>query len=70
MGARHVDYGVKPEDYSVFGECLIEAIAYVSGASWNDTLQEAWIDAYDELRWMMLDVEARPPRATGPDSPA
>jgi len=67
MGGRHIDYGVRSEDFITFGECLIDAIAYVSGPSWNSALQHAWTEAYDEVREMMLDLE---PRTTGSDSRA
>ena len=63
MGERHVEYGVKPEDFTVFGECLIDAIAHISGPSWNDALQQAWTEAYDEIRQMMTGKEDRPATA-------
>lgn len=60
MGARHVEYGVRPEDFTVFGECLVDAIAHISGPSWNDALQQAWTEAYDEIRQMMTVKEDHP----------
>ncbi len=35
LGARHVDYGAKPEHYPVVGEVLIGSMAEVAGDAWK-----------------------------------
>src|SRR5215208_7311157 len=35
LGARHVEYGAKPEHYPVVGEALIGAMAQVGGDAWK-----------------------------------
>lgn len=66
MGARHMEYGIEPQDFIVFGECLLDAIAYVSGPTWNDTLHQAWTEAYNEVREMMLAKQTRPAASNRP----
>ncbi|MFW5920415.1 MAG: globin family protein [Polyangiales bacterium] len=54
MGARHVDYGVKPEHYDAVGECLLHALATVAGDAWDERLEQAWGEAYRMVSALML----------------
>jgi hemoglobin-like flavoprotein len=46
LGNSHVDYGVKPEQYAIVCECLLEAMKRSSGKTWTAELEAAWRDAY------------------------
>lgn len=42
LGARHAAYGVKAVDYGVFGAAILETLASVLGAHFDDDTQAAW----------------------------
>ena len=54
MGARHVGYGAEPEHYGAVGECLVHALAMVSGELWNDELESHWTEAFGIISSLML----------------
>ncbi len=54
MGLRHVDYGAEPEHYPAMGECLLHALATVTGEDWNDELESQWADVYAAISSIML----------------
>ena len=53
LGAQHVHWGAKPEDYVIVREALIRAIRFSSSA-WNDTLQGDWRRAITDIAVPML----------------
>jgi NAD(P)-dependent dehydrogenase (short-subunit alcohol dehydrogenase family) len=55
MGARHVQYGVKPEHYPIVGETLLETFAHFFGDRWNSELKEQWTLAYGAISSLMLE---------------
>ena len=55
MGQRHVGYGAKAKLYPAVGECLIYALATVSGDLWNDELQAEWTEAYEITSSIMIE---------------
>jgi len=55
MGRRHVGYRAQAKHYPVVGECLIHALATVSGDQWNDELQTQWTEAYGVISSIMIE---------------
>lgn len=53
LGAQHVRWGARPEDYVVVREALISAIRQ-SSASWDDTLATDWRRAITDIAVPML----------------
>ena len=49
LGRRHVDYGVKNEDYAVVGEALIWTLGQGLGDAFTDDVKEAWVTVYGIL---------------------
>ncbi len=53
LGAQHVGWGAKPEDYVTVREALIRAIR-LSSSAWNDTLEADWRRAITAIAVPML----------------
>ena len=53
LGAQHVGWGAKPEDYVIVREALIRAIR-LSSSAWNDTLEGDWRRAITAIAVPML----------------
>jgi methyl-accepting chemotaxis protein len=70
MGARHVNYGVRPEQYPIVGTTLLAAMAEIGGSAWTAEYTRAWMDAYQVVQDMMLNgaAEADQSSAISPDS--
>jgi hemoglobin-like flavoprotein len=62
LAKRHVDYGAKPEHYSVVGEALLWTLARGLGPQWNNQVADAWTAAYATLSGFMIE-EAYPQAA-------
>ena len=54
MGRRHIEYGAQAEHYPAVGECLVQALATVSGDLWNDTLETQWVEAFGIVSSYMI----------------
>lgn len=54
LGARHAQYGAKPEHYPVVGEVLIGAMAEVGGDAWTPEYTAAWQEAYGVVQDVMV----------------
>jgi len=57
LGAQHVGWGAKPEDYVLVREALIRAIRS-SSAIWNDTVEGDWRRAITAIAVPMLEGAA------------
>ena len=53
LGAQHVRWGAKPEDYALVREALIRAIR-LSSADWSDTIEADWRRAITAIAVPML----------------
>jgi hemoglobin-like flavoprotein len=53
LGAKHKDYGVKPEMYGWVGTCLLAALAEAAGPDWSPEAEAAWTDAYGAIVSLM-----------------
>jgi nitric oxide dioxygenase len=49
LGARHVGYGVKLEDYDALGEALLWTLEQALGEEFTPTVRNAWTTCYSEL---------------------
>jgi hemoglobin-like flavoprotein len=54
LGARHADYGARPEHYSIIQEALLDAMATVGGDRWTPAYTAAWAEAYTVVQEAML----------------
>jgi hemoglobin-like flavoprotein len=55
LGARHVEYGARPEHYPVVAEALVGAMAEVAGSAWQPRYGRAWSAALDVVFGAMLE---------------
>ncbi|AAQ60604.1 Hemoglobin-like flavoprotein [Chromobacterium violaceum] len=54
LAQRHVDYGVKPGDYTPVGNALLWTLKQGLGeASWTQELRAAWVDAFRLMATVM-----------------
>ncbi len=53
LGAQHVRWGAKPEDYALVREALIRAIR-LSSADWSETIEADWRRAITAIAVPML----------------
>jgi nitric oxide dioxygenase len=54
LAKRHVDYGVKAEDYTPVGAALLWTLEQGLGEHWTPQLAEAWGAAYTLLSGYMI----------------
>ena len=47
MGARHVEYGVRPAHYGIVGRALLEMLAEVLDGAFTPEVREAWSALYE-----------------------
>jgi hemoglobin-like flavoprotein len=59
LGARHNQYGAKPEHYDVVGQCLIETLRDGLGSKWNNELEQAWLTAFTILKTVMIEAQQK-----------
>jgi hemoglobin-like flavoprotein len=55
LGARHVDYGARPEHYAVVAETLIASLASVAGPDWEPRYEHAWRGALEIVAALMIE---------------
>jgi hemoglobin-like flavoprotein len=49
LGRRHNEYGVTPEQYKIFGDCLVQCIEEDLGNDFNGATKKAWQKLYSVL---------------------
>jgi len=54
LALRHVEYGVKAEDYKAVGKALIWTLQQGLGKDWTDGVEQAWRDCYKILSGTMI----------------
>lgn len=54
LGAKHLEWGAKPEHYPVVGEVLLGEMAALGGEAWKPEYTAAWQDAYGVVQDVML----------------
>ncbi len=55
LGARHVEYGAKPEHYPIVVDTLLYMLEKVLGDSFTPKLQELWKGLLAKIAGMMLE---------------
>ncbi len=60
MGARHIEYGVVPDHYSMVGNALLQALATTLGPDWTPDLHQNWTEAYQVVAEVMQTAADRP----------
>ncbi len=63
LGARHADYGTRPEHYAVVRRALLDMLAEVMGGGFTTETRAAWDELYDAIEAAMLRGAAAPPDA-------
>ncbi len=53
LGKRHVDYGVKDDDYDTVGAALLWTLEQGLGDAWTNELKAAWVATYTTLATTM-----------------
>jgi nitric oxide dioxygenase len=53
LAIKHIDYGVKPEDYDAVGASLIRTLEKGLGDDFTPETKEAWLGAYTILSGVM-----------------
>lgn len=56
LGKRHVDYGVKKEDYDSVGAALIWTLEQGLGDDFTAETKEAWVTVYGVLAGAMIEA--------------
>lgn len=56
LAVRHVDYGVKPEDYAPVGAALLYTLETGLGDGFDPDTKEAWTAAYGLLSGVMIEA--------------
>ena len=56
MAIRHVDYGVKPEDYDSVGTALLWTLEQGLGDDFTPDVKEAWTEVYGLVAGTMKDA--------------
>ncbi len=66
LGLRHVDYGVKEEDYEIVGEALLWTLNEGLGDAFTPEVEDAWLKTYATVATVMIaaTVDAEQPLAT------
>lgn len=58
LGRRHVDYGVKDDDYDTVGAALLWTLEQGLGDAFTPEVKEAWSCAYGSLAGVMKEAAA------------
>ncbi|MDF1803958.1 globin family protein [Thalassovita sp.] len=56
LAVKHVDYGVRPQDYGSVGEALIYTLETGLGDAFTPEVKTAWGAAYTTLSSVMIDA--------------
>ena len=56
---KHVSLNIKPADYEIVGECLLEAIGRVLGSAITPDVAAAWTAAYWQLAHLLIAAEEK-----------
>lgn len=54
LGRRHLDYGVRSEDFHAFVDALLSTMPEICGELWTDTVVSAWTQAAHRTKTAML----------------
>eukprot|EP01138_Halocafeteria_seosinensis_P008272 gb/GECG01008453.1/.p1 GENE.gb/GECG01008453.1/~~gb/GECG01008453.1/.p1 ORF type:complete len:414 (+),score=66.64 gb/GECG01008453.1/:1-1242(+) len=54
---KHTALNIRPEQYPIVGECLLDAIRKVMGDAVNEEVMNAWEAAYNQLASILINAE-------------
>lgn len=54
LGARHLQYGTLREHYPLFRAALLKTFKSYLGTDWTSEVEQAWVEAYDQITEFML----------------
>jgi hemoglobin-like flavoprotein len=54
LGRRHVEYGVKADDYQTVGAALLETLELGLGSAFTPAVRKAWTAAYEAIAETMM----------------
>jgi hemoglobin-like flavoprotein len=54
LGARHVNYKVRPEHYRTFGAALLQMLEQLLGDDFTEETRAAWVETYNVLSAAMV----------------
>lgn len=64
LAVRHIDYGVRAEDYAPVGEALIYTLEKGLGDAFTEDVRDAWLATYAIVSNVMIDAAYGRQRAT------
>jgi hemoglobin-like flavoprotein len=56
LAVKHLDYGVRPEHYTLVGNALLRTLKKGLGDAFTPEVREAWVAAYSTLAGIMKDA--------------
>ncbi len=66
LGERHVDYGVKDEDYDTVAKALLHALGQGLGDAFTEEVKAAWVTVYTVLADTMKSAAAKKTKVVAP----
>lgn len=54
LGQRHVEYGVRADDYAVVGQALLWTLEQGLGDAFTADVKDAWVETYGALSGAMI----------------
>lgn len=55
LAVVHITYGIKKEDYDVFGDALIFALSAALGDDFTDSVKSTWRDVYNTIAQLIIE---------------
>jgi hemoglobin-like flavoprotein len=74
LGARHVDFGVRPEHYHAFRDVMLQSLRTVAQPAWSSQVEGAWREVLNRICACMLrgaagaTIAAAQKFSSGPDA--
>lgn len=65
LGTTHAEKGVRNEQYPIVCRCMLGAMAELLGPEWNQTLEQNWSSALDQISRLMIEGGSTQPAAAG-----
>ncbi|GAA0435061.1 NO-inducible flavohemoprotein [Lentibacillus halophilus] len=59
IAEKHVSLGVKPEQYPIVGEALLQAVQEILGDAATEDVLDAWREAYDYIANLFIELEQK-----------
>lgn len=59
MAHKHVSFDIKPDQYAIVGECILEAIKVTLGDAATKEVINAWTEGYQFLADLLIGIECK-----------